>query len=285
MKKTILAILFVLLPATAGLANAADRNYSLPVSKDGEAVSLSVELFDGAITIEGYEGDSIEISTNVEQIDDSGLAQVNQHKGFDGSAQGVKKRRSIEGLKSIKNNSVQLEIEQSGNRVSIDSGHNRKSIVLKIKVPIRTRLSLDLHKGGDINIDNISGAIEVETHKGGIFATGITGPLVAESHSSDIVISFDSLSQANPTSLTSHSGDIDITLSKQVAAKIKVQSYKGEIFSGLDVEFVAGNDVEREDNGKKQKIVIGGVMSTEVNTGGQSLSLATYSGNVYVRSK
>ena len=64
-----------------------------------------------------------------------------------------------------------------------------------------------------------------------------------------------------------------------------MQSYKGEILSGLATEFVVSEDVQRKNKGGKQKIVIGGMMSAEVNGGGQAITLATYNGNVYVRSK
>lgn len=174
---------------------------------------------------------------------------------------------------------------QQLNYHEISSEYSTQNVILHIKVPKRTRLDIELYKGGDVEINNISGAIEAEAFKGSIIANGVSGPMVAETHNTDIVVSFDVLNQKNPTSLTSHSGNIDISINKNTSAKINVQSYKGEILSGLATEFFASEDVQRKNKGGKQKIVIGGMMSAEVNGGGQDITLATYNGNVYVRTK
>lgn len=174
---------------------------------------------------------------------------------------------------------------QQLNYHEISSEYSTQNVILHIKVPKRTRLDIELYKGGDVEINNISGAIEAEAFKGSIIANGVSGPMVAETHNTDIVVSFDVLNQQNPTSLTSHSGNIDISINKNTSAKINVQSYKGEILSGLATEFFASEDVQRKNKGGKQKIVIGGMMSAEVNGGGQDITLATYNGNVYVRTK
>jgi hypothetical protein len=290
MKKSLLATILMLLPGALNIANAADKNYSLPISDATAAVYLEVDIHRGDITIEGYQGNSIEVTTNVDEIDDSGLAKVNRIREVvtvnKVDASGLAKTtRSTEGLKSIKNNAIELVIEQKNNTVEISSSNIHKSISLHIKVPMRTNLELELHRGKGIHIENISGKIEVETHKGEIVATAITGPIVAESHSSDIVIAFDSFSKGNPSSLTTHSGNIDITVNPQVAANIMVQSHKGEIFSGLANEFVESVEEKHKNAAGKHKIVIGGVMSAEVNGGGQDLRLVTYNGNLYIRNK
>ena len=78
-------------------------------------------------------------------------------------------------------------------------------------------------------------------------------------------------------------GNVDITLAKKVAANVNVQTYQGEIFSGLDKDFVVIDEIKKNKKGKKQKIVLGGIMQAKVNGGGQALSLTSYSGNLYIR--
>ncbi len=55
------------------------------------------------------------------------------------------------------------------------------------------------------------------------------------------------------------------------------------MFSGLDKDFVVIDEIKKSKKGKKQEIVLGGVMQAKVNGGGQALSLTSYSGNLYVR--
>lgn len=306
MKKFNLALLGLTLSTLTQSAYAIEKTYSLPLSNPGEPVSLEIEVHTGAIYIEGFDGESIEVSATMEEIETNELNKIERiikdvsTELNDGRGNNIEKigeiisghknkhkrtQRSTEGLKSVKNNSMQLEIEEEDNEIEISSEYSTQNVILHIKVPKRTRLDIELYKGGDVEINNISGAIEAEAFKGSIIASGVSGPMVAETHNTDIVVSFDKLNQKNPTSLTSHSGNIDITISKNTAAKVNVQSYKGEILSGLATEFVVSEDVQRKNKGGKQKIVIGGMMSAEVNGGGQDITLATYNGNVYVRSK
>ncbi len=306
MKKFNLALLSLTLSTLMQSAYAIEKTYSLPLSNPGEPVSLEIEVHTGAIYIEGFDGESIEVSATMEEIASNELNKIERiikdvsAELKDGRGNNIEKvseiisghknkhkstQRSTEGLKSVKNNSMQLEIEEEDNEIEISSEYSTQNVILHIKVPKRTRLDIELYKGGDVEINNISGAIEAEAFKGSIIASGVSGPMVAETHNTDIVVSFDKLNQKNPTSLTSHSGNIDITISKNTAAKVNVQSYKGEILSGLATEFVVSEDVQRKNKGGKQKIVIGGMMSAEVNGGGQDITLATYNGNVYVRSK
>jgi hypothetical protein len=78
-------------------------------------------------------------------------------------------------------------------------------------------------------------------------------------------------------------GNVDITLAKTVAANVNVQTYQGEVFSGLDKDFVIVDEVKKNKKGRKQKVVLGGIMQAKVNGGGQVLSLTSYSGNLYIR--
>jgi hypothetical protein len=281
LKMSLLSLaLFTLTPQ----AYAIDKSYSLSLSNPGEPVSVEIEVHTGAIYIEGYDGDTIEVSAKMEALETSeGEKAARDTKGH--TSDRKKTLRSTEGLKSVKNNMMQLEIEEDDNEVEISSEYSTQRVILHIKVPTRASLDIELYQGGDVEINNIAGAIEAEAFKGSIIANGVSGPIVAETHNTDIVVSFDKLNQKNPTSLTSHSGNIDISVSKNTAAKINVQSYKGEILSGLANDFIASEDVKRKSKGGKQKITIGGMMSAEVNGGGQDITLTTYNGNVYVRSK
>ena len=282
MKPSILAAVLFLLPATLSFTSAAEQNYSLPLSKPGEATSLIAEVHTGTVSVSGYDGETIEITARVKDVDPEDMEKVKRSKP-PRQAGPEKKAPSTEGLKAVKSRMMKLEIEEEDNEVYITSQYSTQHVVLDIKVPRRADLGIEVYKGGNISISNISGSIEASAYQGGITANKVSGPIVAETYNTDIVVNFDSFNKENPTSLTSHKGNIDITLNKQVAAKVNVQSYQGEIYSGLDSEFVAIENVERSNENGKQNIEIASVMSTKVNGGGQDITLTTYSGNVYIR--
>ncbi|NQZ21793.1 MAG: hypothetical protein HRT53_06995 [Colwellia sp.] len=283
MKKKLSVILpLTLVAMLAGgieVANAAEKSYSLVLSKPGEPVSIDIEVYRGSITLVGYPGDTIEISAKTSNFlaKDKDLKKVKARKNPNNS------QRSTEGLKSVKNQSMRLQIEEKNNKVEISSEVSNQHVDLVIKVPQRSSIDVELYKGGDIDIDGISGGLELEAYQGMIIAKNISGPIVAETARTDIVVSFIDFSQTSPSSLTSHMGNVDITLAKNVAANVNVQTYQGEVFSGLDKDFIVVDEIKKYKKGQKQKIVLGGIMQAKVNGGGQALSLISYSGNLYIR--
>jgi hypothetical protein len=283
MKKLSTSLSLTIIAMLAGsfqFANAAEKNYSLALSKPGEPVSIEIEVYRGSVTLVGYKGDTIEINakTSVFSGKDDDLKKVKSPINSTND-----QARSNKGLKSVKSQSMRLEIEEDNNDVEISSEFSNQHVDLVIKVPQRSLIEVELHKGGDINIDGISGSLELEAYGGMIEAKNISGPIVAETGRTDIVVNFSDFDKSSPSSLTSHMGNVDITLAKKVAANVNVQTYQGEIFSGLDKDFVVIDEIKKNKKGKKQKIVLGGIMQAKVNGGGQALSLTSYSGNLYVR--
>jgi len=279
MKKTLSVIFLAMLTGSIQLANAAEKSFNLALSKPGEPVSIDIEVYRGSITLVGYKGDVIEITAKTSFFSgkDKDLKKVK------GKINSDNKARSSKGLKSIKSQGMRLEIEERNNKVEISSAVSNQHVDLVIKVPQRSSVEVELYKGGDIKVDGIKGGLELEAYQGMIIADNISGPIVAETARTDIVVGFSDFAKQSPSSLTSHMGNVDITLPKKVAANVNVQTYQGEIFSGLDKDFVVVDKINKNKKGKKQKVTLGGMMQAKVNGGGQDLSLISYSGNLYIR--
>ena len=280
MKKNLITTAITVLTLSSAMAYGVEKKYSLPLSDPSKPASLEIELYNGTVTIEGYNGKTVEIIADISDAKQDGKLnkkmkpKLNKH----GS-----KPRSTEGLKVVNKSMMRLEIEEDDNEVEITSELMNQHVNLVVKVPMASSLDIEVYQGGDINIKNISGSIELESYQGSIIATGISGPIVAETAGTDIVVSFSDFDKANPSSLTSHTGNVDITLAKNVSANVNVQTYQGELYSGLTQEFIAVDEVKENKKSGKQKIVIGGILQAKVNGGGQDLSLISYSGNLYVR--
>ena len=158
-------------------------------------------------------------------------------------------------------------------------------VELTVRVPVRSDISVDVYAGGAINISNITGALELSTHRAAINAIDIDGPIVAESWGQDIVVIFSKYDNEYPSSMTSHQGNIDITIpEKSTKATLYAQSYQGEILSGLDAEFIPSDEIKKT-TGKGQRVSVGGGMMAKLNGGEQKMSAQTFSGNIYIRKK
>lgn len=257
------------------------KEYQLTLSKPDEPVNLKVEVFYGSIDVQGYDGEEIlvVVNTPTDRPKESDIKERRQHD----RQQKKNPPRSLEGLRKINTNALQVSIRESNNSINIESEHSDKYVEIIVQVPKRASVSAEVYRGGELKISNVSGALELETWRAGIIATSVTGPIVAETYNSDIVVTFSSFSEQNPSSIASHSGNIDVTLSNDSKTKIKVQNYKGQIYSGLDVEFVAEDQVKRNADRSGQEIVIGSMLAATVNGGQQTLTLVSYSGDFYLR--
>lgn len=107
----------------------------------------------------------------------------------------------------------------------------------------------------------------------GIDLKNVTGPLVLSTISGDINIAFSNITPDKPMSINAISGEIDITLPAKTAANLDLTTIGGSFYS--DFEFI-----QTKDNLKR---IGGNELGYALNGGGPKFSIATVSGNVYIR--
>ena len=163
--------LFVLttLLTIPAFAETIKKSYTLDLTDPKKPVSLDVELRFGDITIIGYKGDKVEISATFSDLDESELKKQKPYRNT-WLEKEKSKPRSSDGLKRITNSSIQLDIREDDNEVEITSEIQNRLITLEIRVPTRTDVEADIYAGGDVKVQNITGALELENHRGGITA-------------------------------------------------------------------------------------------------------------------
>ncbi len=278
-------MIFAMLPVVA-LGQVQEKSYSVELTNPEQPMQLDVDMRNGSIVVQGYDGKTVEISAVLTPLTAEELREKKKKHRYPGWNQKQNKPlRNTEGLQPVQNVSLNLEIEERNNQVEIDSEQSSYRVDLVVQVPRNAEVEVEMYDGNKVEVIDISASVEVETWRGDIIASGINGPIVAETHMNDIVIDFDTLSQQSPTSFTTHAGDIDITLPNSVDATLQVQNYQGQILSGLAAEFAPVDSIEQDQQGRTQQIKIGAHLEAKLNGGGQKLSISTYSGNVYLRNK
>lgn len=177
------------------------------------------------------------------------------------------------------NTGIGLSVEEENGTLKIiqaskDGGDYR------LIVPDRVRLIIEQVNwgGGDYEINNHQGEIEVLSKNGDVKMKGITGPVILSSTSGDVEIEFTRLSQVNPTSISLISGFIDITLPADSQANFRLSSISGEIYTNLDLD-LQGSESEMKRIGGNRTI------EGALNGGGVDVGLKTISGEIYLRQK
>jgi len=291
MKKIILLALFIMVTTSAYIAAPVSKDYSLKLSSPGEPVEVEVNLYYGAITVEGYDGEVVEINAEFVELDKVSKSDHSDEEDMKSEVvetelnKNTKKKgrqgRSTEGLKRVTNNSIRLQIEEDDNEIDISSDMKNRLVKLHLRVPKRSALELSIYRGEDINISSIDGNIELSNYSGSIIASDISGPIVAETYRGEIIVDFNHFNDSNPTSFAAHNGSIDVSIPGKTKARVEVKTYRGEIFSGLESKFTPEDEQSQNNN----QIVIGGLMAAEMNGGGQKITMSTFGGNIYIRKK
>ncbi|WP_424962630.1 DUF4097 family beta strand repeat-containing protein [Ekhidna sp.] len=235
-------------------------NYSYPIKGNAAETWLVIENLSSDLQIEGTNGSEIRIESK-------------NYKGLPEKAKGLKPLSAT----GPENTGIGLSINQEGNTISLSGAHreaDNADYVMYLPKNLKVKLDYNSWQAGDVVIKGMAGEVEAKSQVGDLEFIDVTGPIVAHTLSSDLEVSFSSLSNASPTSLSSTSGDIDVTLPASVKGTFKMSTISGGVYTGFDFDFGEDAKIRR----------VGGQNATgKLNGGGVEVSLKTVSGDIYIR--
>ena len=256
--------------AVSAAAGAQDTRLAVPLSDPSRPARLEIALFQGDISVEGYEGNEVVI---VADTPIRGNGEIEPPRE--------------DGLRRIQSSSVGLTVEENDNTVLVRMDFSPKNADIEIRVPRRTSVKASLVNGGDVEIDSVTGEHELSNVNGDVIATDITGSAVVNATNGDVRATFVSVDTTRPMSFISFNGDVDVTLPSNLAADLIVASQQGDVYTDFDV--VAQDDPPNitssgDPRGRRQmrwsqqtRYAIGG--------GGPDIQLRTFNGDVMIRKR
>ncbi|MDX1665866.1 MAG: DUF4097 family beta strand repeat-containing protein [Saprospiraceae bacterium] len=234
------------------------RSYPNPGGKKRvEIVAQNSELI-----VEGYNGNEVVIES---------LKKVE----YPERAKGL---RPLHGGASD-NTGLGLQVKESADKIEILKAMGSDGEYL-IKVPFNTPLKVteaNMMGSEDFTIKNVKGEIEVVTMISDISLQNVSGPVVATTTTGDIKITFDQLSQSQPSSFTTVGGDVDISMPASSKANFEIKTMTGEVFTDLDIK------TKGQEEG--MRMLGGRMINGTLNGGGVDITLNCISGDVYLRKK
>ena len=254
MKMQVIGLLLI----TAGSAYAQEFSYT--VKGNATETTVWINQLYADLEIEGTQGSDIRIEA----------------KGYEGLPEKAKGLRPLSSG-GPENTGIGLSISQEGNRISISGAHREADDAeYLIMLPKNIKLNIDYNswQAGDVKIKGMANEVEAKSQVGDLYFEDITGPIVAHTLSSDLEVKFNDLSQVSPSSITSTSGDIDITLPSGVKGTFKMATVSGGVYTDLDFDLGEEGNVRR---------MMGASATGKLNGGGVEVSLKTVSGDIYVR--
>ncbi len=131
-------------------------------------------------------------------------------------------------------------------------------------------------RNGAVTISNMDGDLEVRTTNSPITLKSVTGPVVANTTNGEVNVFFTNLSQEKPTSITTISGAVDVTLPANAKANMKLRSINGEMYTDFDLGLKSTKEGLSRVGG-------GNHIEGTANGGGVEIQLNTISSNIYIR--
>jgi hypothetical protein len=249
---------------------------NVPLSDPARPVYLKVGLISGSITVKGGAFKEVSVEARTRTIDDGD----------------EDKSEKPHGLKRIQNTSSGLTVEEEDNVVSVSTGimGGSRTVDLILRVPTACSMNLSTVNDGNIEVDNVTGDLEVNCTNGSVKLTGISGSAVAHALNEDLTAVFTKVNPQKPMSFSSLNGKIDVTLPADVKASLYLKSEQGEIYSDFDMNVMTENIAPSERNsndggGKKGKFRVSVEKRTRasINGGGQEIQFRNFNGDIYIR--
>lgn len=262
-----LALLVATLALNPGIAqdvHAQVDPIKVALSKPGQPMALEVDILSAQIRVIGEQRDDVEIDISA------------------GSSGG----RSIvtpSGIKKINNGSYKLSATESGNTVRIGSDWRMSAIGLLVRVPASASLDISTTNNSSIDVEDVTGELQLQNVNGPITVRGAAASVIAESVNRAVDISFASLANVSAVALTSVNGDLLVGLPDRPAVQLHIDTSRGKIASDFDIDVQPSQPVVSRDEGRgKLEISIENLIIANINGGGPVMRLKTLNGDIQI---
>lgn len=176
------------------------------------------------------------------------------------------------------NTGIGMYINQTGNTVIISGTHrgsHRTDYHITLPANIRLRINYGNFRSDNILIRGMHNEVDIKSQVGDIKLEDVTGPIIANTLSADINVVFSSLNQLSPSSISSVSGDIDITLPDNSKGDFSLNTVSGEVYTDFDFEMM--NKTPRH------QYMPGTSATARIHGGGVEFSVKSVSGDIFIR--
>ena len=285
MKHIVLVVIFILGNLVSGVAQEDYKHSLTGITKIKLETNTSVKVIVGS-TNEILFSKGAEVNCDDGDKDhDHNQSHGNHNYNYDhhDSENKGHKDDKAKGLKAIypggvDNTGFGMSIEKDGNLLRVkDLKPFMQRHGFTITIPKSVSLNLDCGNLGSARVEGVSSELEINSNVGHIHLVDVTGPVTAHSSTGAIHVEFVSLNQSAPVSISSSTGDVDVTLPSNAKADVELKSTMGTVYSNFDLE-------TPRDDGMK---VVGATrkIKGQINRGGVKLYLSSSTGNIYFRKK
>lgn len=263
------------------------KEFSFEVKSASNA--LLVENINGSITVEGYNGSTIQVEVE-KKI--SGKTAVRLDQGMKDIQLGVIDRADtiVLYVKGVCMNFGRLKGDRSRdgspwgyewNNCEDDEQEYDYILNFKIRLPSSTHIRVSTINEGKVSVAGVTGKVSAYNINGDITLADISQATRANTINGDLDVEY----AANPASdckFYTLNGDINAYVKKGLSSNVSFKSFNGDFYTNLPELMELPTEVEKSktDKGYKYKI---NANRFKTGNGGALLDFETFNGNVYLR--
>jgi len=247
--------------------------FTIPLSDPARPVFLKASLMAGSISVKGYAGKEVIVDVDV---------MTNKEDEEDG--EDSRKRR---GMRRIPNTSSGLSIEEENNEVMITkSGYGSSNLKLNVQVPVNCSMKLNVVNGGEIEVEGVTGDLDINNTNNSVKLLKISGSVVAHALNGNLLVTMTKVTPDKAMSFSSLNGEVDVTLPPDIKADVSLKvDMNGEIYSDFDIVMDRSKPKIEEKRDKKGRfqVNVDKVMRGTINGGGAEYTFKNFQGDIYIR--
>jgi hypothetical protein len=188
------------------------------------------------------------------------------------------------GMKLIAGPPTGLRAVEAGGTVTVTTEGRGQTLDLLVRVPRDFSLKLSTVHNGRIDVENVSGEMEITNGKGDIRLEKVAGSAVLNTFDGRITARFIEVTPGAPMAFTSIYGRIDVAFPADVRMTVRMKSDNGLIYSDFDLKTEAPQTRRRELPARGgQSLSSEGWSAARLNGGGPETLLKSFDGNIYLR--
>lgn len=278
MKSLVIFAVLVFVPASCALSHDTEDKQEirkvLHFAGSQELRSILVDNIRGSINVSGYDGDSVELvvhRTNFADSEDK-LAEAKEKVTLD--------------IKEEKDR-ILLYVDapwRNGDCIEYRGWHYHGYDVqmdFELRVPSRTSVYVKTVNDGDIKVEGMEGAFEVQNVNGGVTMLNIIGAGKACTVNGSVEVVF-SKKPEKDCKFRTVNGKVDVEFPADLSAVLDLKTMNGSVYTDFDVVGLPPKPALAESHGKRKVYLSDRSFAARVANGGPELSFETLNGNVHI---
>lgn len=278
-KIIIIALLTISLNGYSGhdvYAKQGNEKYTFKLDNPSKRGYVIVEWrASGDINVKGYSGKEI-------KIEFSNIRKGRKKRFRNDWNNSRNRRRDFSHMEKIHSVNENISVYKKQNEIVFFHDYTTGNADINIFVPRKSDIDIEVHNGGNITIEGVSGFLRGVNYNGKLIELNkVSGSFEFISFNGEIIGSIDGLEQNEDNIFKALNGDIELKFPSNIKLTALMDNRFGNVYSDFDIDFVS----KWEKTNGNRKTLLKQVSEGKINGGGANIMFSNLNGDIVIQKK